>query len=166
MDVNDESPDWIAIAERSSFTSGRARLIVWAVAQLMLLFCIPLCAAGKGIEALVLGLLWILGTCWFCGAQKAVFVDVSARIVRYCRHVFGFPVFWRFFAIGDGDGLYLIFRLDSDADKGIHRLYLKHANNDFYLLDLPSDSPGKSSEIISLVQSVADRLSIYNYGYR
>lgn len=166
MAVTVETSERITIAERSNFTSYRGRLIALAVAQLVLLFCIPLWIAGKEIESLIFGLLWILGTSWFCGAQRSVVIDVNARTIRYYRRVFCLTVSQRLFSILDGDSIYLKLQLDSDDFRGIHRLYLIHSDQDFYLIDLAADSPKQSQETISLVQSIANRLQIHNHGYR
>ena len=161
-----ESKSRLVIAEPSNFRSVRGRIGIFVLAQIPLLFCIPLCNSGREIEALILACLWILGAFWFCWAQIAIEVDEESRSIRRSRRFFSFELFSKTYSIQNGDYVYLVLRQDGEDRVGQHRLYLCNVRKKIYLLALDSCTFGYSQSLLRRLQNISDLLRIENRGYQ
>lgn len=161
-----ESKSRLVITEPSNFSSERGRIGVFALAQLPLLFCIPIWNSGREIEALIVACLWNFSAFWFCGAQIAIEVDEESRSIRRSRRFFGFTLFSKTYSIQNGDYVYLVLRQDSEDREGQHRLYLCNGRKKIYLLSLDSSTFGYSQSLLRRLQNISDLLRIDNCGYQ
>jgi hypothetical protein len=166
LSITIESKSRLLIAEPSIFSSVRGRIGVFVVAQIPLLFCIPIWTSGREIEALLLACFWILGAFWFCGAQIAIEVDEESRSIRRSRRFFSFTFLSETYSIQNGDYVYLVLRQDGEDRVGQHRLYICNCRKKIYLLDLDSSTFGYSQSLLRRLQNISDLLRIENCGYQ